>query len=66
MTELMKPYTDDHGTTWYPVSHALGGIVCSFTEDSQRRWQELADKQRAALETMFAKKSSSRNTDHPA
>lgn len=49
MTELMKPYTDENGTTWYPVRHVFGGICCSFTEDNQRVWQEYVDKQRARL-----------------
>lgn len=53
MTALMSPYTDADGITWYPVAHALGGLGYSLTEDSQRRWQELADKHVAELIVRF-------------
>lgn len=51
--KLLPPVTDKDGITWYPVLHALGGICYSFTEESQRIWQELADKQRERLDRML-------------
>jgi len=47
MTKLLPPITDKYGIVWYPVRHALGGIVCSLTPESQLIWQEYADKQLA-------------------
>lgn len=44
----------EDGFTLYPVRHALGAIVYSFTEESQRRWQEYADKQTAQLAQMMS------------
>jgi hypothetical protein len=48
-SRLMASFTDEHGITWYPVKHALGAIVCSLTKESQKLWQELADRQSAQL-----------------
>lgn len=53
---LLPPHTDEHGTTWYPVRHALGGIVCSLTPESQKLWQDYADKQSARLLEMLKKR----------
>lgn len=50
--EYLPPYTDEHGTIWYPVQHALGGIVSSLTPESQKIWQDYADKQSARLTAM--------------
>jgi len=52
MTELMPPINDENGNTWYPVQHALGGVVCSLTPESQKIWQDFADRQREKLESL--------------
>lgn len=49
MNSLLPSYVDENGTTWYPVQHANGAVVCSITPESQKLWQDYADKQRAKL-----------------
>jgi hypothetical protein len=57
MTKLMEPVIDpEDGFTLYPVRHALGAIVFSFTKESQLLWQELADKQSEWLKQKYGQK----------
>ncbi len=44
-SDYLPPFTDKDGIIWYPVVHALGDVVCSLTPESQKLWQDLANKQ---------------------
>lgn len=58
MISLMDPIVDpENGFMLYPVLHALGGIVYSFSPESQKLWHDLADKQRNELARMHKRKA---------
>lgn len=57
---MMDPVVDPKiGITMYPVRHAFGAIVCSFSPESQKLWQEFADGQSEKLIAMFQNKGKS-------
>jgi hypothetical protein len=52
MTQVLSPITDERGNVWYPVKHAIGGIVLDISPEGQRLWQEYADRQKSELSEM--------------
>lgn len=59
------PVVSVDGFTLYPVRHALGAIVYSFSEESQRLWQELADRQTADLDRWMKNRITTRSKASP-